>query len=81
MYLPGMALARLDLGVRDGWDPDYSIPHPVAGNGALRDRRGNGLDSHLLFLWKGPERRRRMTVMTMRIWRHPTRTFLPSQVR
>ncbi|VCX36769.1 unnamed protein product, partial [Gulo gulo] len=30
---------------------------------------------------KGPERRRRRMVMTMRIWHHPTRTFLPSQIQ
>ena len=76
-----MALARLELGAREVWDPDYSISHPVPGNWGLRDRGGNGLGSHLPFLWKGPERRRRMMVMIMRIWRHPTRTFLPSQVR
>lgn len=77
--LPGMALARLELGARNVRDPDHSIPHPVAANGGLRDRGGNGLGSHLPFLWKGPERRR--MVMIMRTWHRPTRTFLPSQVR
>lgn len=66
------------MGAESGRDPGYSIPILGLETG-LRDRGGNGLGAHLLFLWKGPERKRMM--MIMRTWHHPTRTCLPSQVR
>lgn len=56
-YLPGMALARLDLGVRDGWDPDYSIPHPVAGNGGLREGTEEGMGWTLTCFSSGRDQR------------------------
>lgn len=79
--LPGMALAGLELGASQGWSgPRLRHPHPAARNRGPRDRGGDGLGSHSPLVWKGPERRRRMAMIT-RTWHPPTRISLPSQVR
>lgn len=52
-YSPGRAWAG-----DQGWSgPKLQYSHPGTGNWGLRDRGGNGMDIHLPFLWKGPERR------------------------